>query len=248
VFPATTGQVPNELGNIASDHRNLPDATGNFFAYQAYVAPSAPGGSNNNEAFVAVSRDGGHTWSDNPIPCSTASPTTDLNHQFPNVSVDPAGNVWYAWSDDRKHLHRRVDRPRQHLDVLAGGEREHRSGGLPVACRHVGRRRSRLLRRADRTERSQPAVVGVLRTEPDGHAGRLGHAAGRHDSTRGNRLRGGRGCGSGRQLFDDFGVDVDALGFAHIAYSHDSPDVGGTSTYTGYAVQTGGTTVGSTNN
>src|SRR5207253_5044371 len=24
-----------------------------------------------------------------------------LNHNFPDVSVDPAGNVWYAWSDDK---------------------------------------------------------------------------------------------------------------------------------------------------
>ena len=57
----------------------------------------------------------------------------------------------------------------------------------------------------------------------------------------------GATCSSGRQLFDDFGVDTDQSGLAHIAYSHDSPDVGGTGTYTGYAVQTGGTAVGAPN-
>jgi hypothetical protein len=59
---------------------------------------------------------------------------------------------------------------------------------------------------------------------------------------------GGINCTSGRQLFDDFGVDTDSLGFAHIAFSHDSPNLGGSGTYTGYAVQTGGTIVGSPNN
>ena len=100
-IPATDYKASaNELGNIVIDHRNLPNTTGGFYAYQAFVAPSSSSGSNNNEAFLAVSSDGGHTWSDNPIPCSTESSTTDLNHNFPNVSVDPAGNVWYAWSND----------------------------------------------------------------------------------------------------------------------------------------------------
>jgi hypothetical protein len=58
----------------------------------------------------------------------------------------------------------------------------------------------------------------------------------------------GATCTSGRQLFDDFGVDTDSLGWAHISYSHDSPDLGGGGTFTGYAVQTSGTAVGAPNN
>ena len=42
---------------------------------------------------------------------------------------------------------------------------------------------------------------------------------------------------------DDFGVDTDQSGWAHIAYSHDAPDLGGSGAYTGYAVQTAGTVV-----
>src|SRR5207248_8874629 len=57
----------------------------------------------------------------------------------------------------------------------------------------------------------------------------------------------GATCSSGRQLLDDFGVDTDQSGLAHIAYSHDAPNVGGTGTYTGYAGQTGGTAVGAPN-
>jgi hypothetical protein len=58
---------------------------------------------------------------------------------------------------------------------------------------------------------------------------------------------GGINCSTGRQLLDDFGVDTDQSGWAHIAYSHDAPDLGGSGTYTGYAVQTGGSVVGRPN-
>jgi hypothetical protein len=58
----------------------------------------------------------------------------------------------------------------------------------------------------------------------------------------------GATCTSGRQLFDDFGVDTDGSGWAHIAFSQDSPRLGGSGTSTGYAVQTGGAAVGAPNN
>jgi hypothetical protein len=58
----------------------------------------------------------------------------------------------------------------------------------------------------------------------------------------------GVNCTAGRQLFDDFGVDTDSSGWAHIAFSQDSPSLGGSATSTGYAVQTGGTPVGAPNN
>ncbi|MDQ6835576.1 MAG: hypothetical protein M3016_05250, partial [Actinomycetota bacterium] len=92
----------NELGNLVIDHRNLPEpeSAGGFYAYQSFVAPSSASGSAYNEAFLGVSADGGHTWTDKPIPCSTASASTDLAHNFPNVSVDPAGTLWYSWSND----------------------------------------------------------------------------------------------------------------------------------------------------
>jgi hypothetical protein len=54
----------------------------------------------------------------------------------------------------------------------------------------------------------------------------------------------GFSCSGDRQLYDDFGVDTDSLGWAHIAYSHDAPDIGGSGAFTGYAVQTAGTPVG----
>jgi hypothetical protein len=64
----------------------------------------------------------------------------------------------------------------------------------------------------------------------------------------GSVCEGGAGCTSGRQLFDDFGVDTDSHGWAHIANSQDSPNLGGSGTSTGDAVQTAGTRVGAPNN
>jgi len=61
---------------------------------------------------------------------------------------------------------------------------------------------------------------------------------------RGDVCAGGISCAGGRQLLDDFRVDTDQSGCAHIAYSHDAPDLGGTATYTGYAVQTSGKRLG----
>jgi hypothetical protein len=54
----------------------------------------------------------------------------------------------------------------------------------------------------------------------------------------------GANCTSDRQLFEDFGLDIDTGGYAHIAYSHDAPDLGGPGSYTGYAVQVTGGRVG----
>src|SRR6185312_13615755 len=70
-----------------------------FYAYQSFVAPSTSSGSAFDEAFLAVSADGGKTWTDQPIPCST-SWGGSLDHNFPNVSVAPNGTLSYAVSND----------------------------------------------------------------------------------------------------------------------------------------------------
>jgi hypothetical protein len=242
-IPATDYKASaNELGNIVIDHRNLPNTTGGFYAYQAFVAPSSSSGSNNNEAFLAVSSDGGHTWSDNPIACSTASPTTDLNHNFPNVSVDPAGNVWYAWSDDKNiYTAKSTDHGKTWtcsppvstntaqaiFPWLAAT-----SGGVDLV--YYG---------APTTTNQTWSVYFAQNT-----TGTWGTPQQLMAVHTGAVCEGGINCTSGRQLFDDFGVDTDSSGWAHIAYSQDSPSLGGSGTSTGYAVQTGGTPVGSPNN
>ena len=237
----------NQIGNLAIDHRNLP-AGGGFYAYQAFVAASTAGGAANNEAFVAVSADGGHTWGDQAIPCSTS--TAGLDHNFPNVSVDPAGNVWSAWSDDQ--------------NVYAAESTDH---GVTWACSPAVSTNTKqaifpwlaaTAHGVDLVYYAAPTVPGTTQTFYVYFAQNLYTTAGAPVGWRkpqqlvavhtGAVCEGGVVCTTGRQLFDDFGVDTDTLGYAHIAYSHDSPDLGGAGSYTGYAVQQHGIRLGRPNN
>jgi len=237
----------NQLGNIAIDHARSTPA--GFYAYQSFVAPSkdpGPGsvlsGAPYNEAFVAVSSDGGHSFTDKAIPCSTGSGGT-LNHQFPNISVAPNGSLVETWSNDSK--------------VFAARSADH---GNTWSC--TGSLSSGL------TQAVEPWVVASATGTDLVYYGTTGapgpnqlwsvylvqdtgrgFGAPKQVTTvhRGTICEGGASCTTGRQLLDDFAVDTDPSGYAHIAYSHDAPALGGAGTYTGYAVQTSGTTVGAPN-
>ena len=234
----------NELGNLAIDRRN-PTASG-FWAYQSFVAPSDPNGSDFNEAFLGVSDDGGTTWSVKPIPCSTSG--TGLDHIFPNVSVAPDGELWYAWSDDR--------------NVFTAHSSDH--GGTwtcsgPVSTSSAQAVMPWLVATSagvDLVYYGSPTAPGPKANQtfyvyfaqdptstPGGWGGPHQLMAVHHGSV----CEGGFGCNGDRQLFDDFGVDTDPAGWAHIAYSHDAPNLGDSGSYTGYAVQTAGTPVGAPN-
>jgi len=234
----------NELGNLVIDHRNLPDQTGDFYAYQSFVAPSKAGGSHFNEAFLAVSADGGHTWTDRPVPCSTASASTDLDHNFPDVSVAPNGTIWYAWSNDKTIATAQSSDHGQTWSCskpLSSGSAQAifpwlaaTSGGVDLVYYGAPKK----------NQTYYVWFVQNLAGTPTGW-GKPQRLVAVH---KGSVCEEGFTCETGRQLFDDFGVDTDSLGWAHIAYSHDSPNLGDQGTYTGYAVQTAGTPVGQPNN
>ena len=243
--PADYKTAANGIGNLVIDHRNLPSGAGNFYAYQAFVAPSSSSGSSNNEAFLGVSADGGHTWTDNPIPCSKASPSTDLGHNFPNVSVDTAGNLWYAWSNDHNVY---TAESTNHGNTWACSGRVSTNTAQAIfpwlAATSHG---VDLVYYGAPTTTNQTWYVYFAQNT----AGTTGGWAAPNRLMavhRGAVCEGGVSCTSGRQLFDDFGVDTDSHGWAHIAYSQDSPSLGGSGTSTGYAVQTSGTIVGAPNN
>jgi hypothetical protein len=246
VIPETDYKAStNEIGNLVIDHRNLPAGAGNFYAYQAFVAPSSSSGTSNNEAFLGVSADGGHTWTDNPIPCSKESSTTDLGHNFPNVSVDRAGNVWYAWSNDHTIFTAKSTNHGKTWACSAPVSTNTAQAIFPWLAATSGG--VDLVYYGAPTTTNQTWYVYFAQNT----AGTTtGWAAPQRlmPVHRGAVCEGGVSCTSGRQLFDDFGVDTDSKGWAHIAYSHDSPNLGGSGTYTGYAVQTGGTPVGAPNN
>jgi hypothetical protein len=238
-------EANNELGNLVIDHRNLPDQTGDFYAYQSFVAPSKSGGSHNNEAFLAVSADGGHTWSDRPIPCSSASASTDLSHNFPNVSVDPAGNVWYAWSNNRSIGTAKSSDHGQTWTCSGAVSTGSAQAIFPwLAATSAG---VDLVYYGAPTKSNQTFYVNFLQN-PTGAPTGWGSPQRLMAVHKGAVCEEGVTCSTGRQLFDDFGVDTDSHGWAHIAYSHDSPALGGSATYTGYAVQNAGTPLGQPNN
>jgi hypothetical protein len=237
----------NQHGNLVIDHDNLPDASGDFYAYQAFAAPSDPSGSTNNEAWLGVSADGGHTWTDQPIPCSvTATGTSNgLDHNFPNVSVAPGGSLWYAWSDDQ--------------NVYSATSTDH--GQTWTCSPAVSTNTSQAIfpwlaatsNGVDLVYYGAPVAGNqtwyvYFVQNPASSATGWGTPQQLTAVHSGTVCESGFSCTSGRQLFDDFGVDTDSSGWAHIAYSQDSPSLGDPGTSTGYAVQTGGTAAGAPNN
>jgi hypothetical protein len=234
----------NELGNIVIDHRNTPagGAPGDFFAYQSFVAPHDPNSSNFDEAFVAVSKDGGATFTDLPVPCSY-TPGKDLDHNFPNVSVAPDGTLWYAWSDDT-NVKTAVSHDHGQTWACSGNVATGLKRGIfPwLAATSAG---------VDLVFYGTPDANGPNMTwyaefaqNSAGTTSGWGAPTAITSVHRGDVCEGGISCTGGRQLLDDFGVDTDQSGWAHIVYSHDAPDLGGDGTYTAYAVQTGGTQLG----
>jgi hypothetical protein len=234
----------NELGNIVIDHVNTAGATaGQFWAYQSFVAPSSSNGSTYNEAFLGVSNDGGSTWTDKPIPCSTQFGANGLDHNFPNISVAPNGTIFYAVSNDKAvyvmmstdhgntwSCSSAVSTPTRAIFPWLVAT----SAGEDLVYYGTSGTGSSAIWNVYIAQNLTQSVTGWTTTQLMAvHQGDV--------------CEGGISCTGGRQLLDDFGIDTDQSGWAHIAYSHDSPDLGGSGSYTGYAVQTGGTAVGAPN-
>jgi hypothetical protein len=243
VIPPTDYKAQNnELGNLVIDHRNPSPKAGGFWAYQSFVAPSSSTGSTYNEAFLAVSNDGGHTWTDKPLPCTTKFGANGLGHNFPNISVAPNGRLWYAVSNDN--------------GVYTATSGDHGatwtcSGRISAATPHAifpwlvaTSAGVDLVYYGEIGSGSTGTWYVEMAQNPTSTVTGWGTPHAVVAVHKGPVCEGGINCTGGRQLYDDFGIDTDPAGWAHIAYSHDAPALGGTGTYTGYAVQTGGTHVG----
>lgn len=236
----------NEIGNLVIDHNSGTASA--FWAYQAFVAPSTNPGTNTsptfNEAFLAVSSDGGTTWTDKPIPCTKGFGGKGLAHNFPNVSVAPDGTLYYAVSNDASiHVARSADH----------GNTWTCSGAVSSTSRAIFPWLAATSHGVDLvyygavgTGASQTWYVYFAQNTT---AASVGSWTTKQlmPVHRGTVCEGGVSCTTGRQLFDDFAVDTDQSGWAHIAYSHDAANLGGSGTFTGYAVQRSGTHVGAPN-
>ncbi|TNC22222.1 sialidase family protein [Amycolatopsis alkalitolerans] len=238
VIPDTDYKATNnELGNLVIDHRNASPVAGGFWAYQSFVAPSTATGSAYDEAFAGVSDDGGSTWAIKPIGCSTSFGKNGLGHVFPNVSVAPDGTLYYAMSNGSAIY---VARSGDHGDTWTC------SGPVSTTKQAIEPWLVATSAGVDLVYYGTPDartwyVYFAQHTSGDLTSWSTRQVTAVHQ---GSVCEGGISCTGGRQLFDDFGVDTDPAGYAHIAYTMDSPALGGSNSATGYAVQTGGTPVG----
>jgi hypothetical protein len=95
----------NEIGNLAIDpkthdvfqtYSSITDASETTCAPQLGVAAGTCG---YHGVYMAVSTDGGQSFTDVPVYVNKKA-TVDYGHQFVNVSVDSAGNVYSVYTDD----------------------------------------------------------------------------------------------------------------------------------------------------
>ena len=240
----------NELGNLVIDHAH-PLAAGAFWAYQSFVAPSKdPGPSGqvntpaNNEAFLAVSKDGGATWTDRPIPCTTKFGAKGLSHNFPNVSVAPDGSLYYAVSNDSSIY---VAHSTDHGTTWSCSGPINHSGVRAIFPWLVAAGGGQDLVYYGTTGSGSSQVWYVYFAQRKNGSSNTWTTTRLMPVHKGAVCEGGVNCTNGRQLFDDFGVDTDQQGWAHIMYSHDAPALGGSGTFTGYAVQRSGGRIGAPN-
>ncbi|HET8607893.1 MAG TPA: sialidase family protein [Gaiellaceae bacterium] len=95
----------NEIGNLAIDpssHVIYQTYSAITTAAEATCAPQlgvSAGTCNYHGVYMAVSTDGGLTFTDYPVYVNPDA-TVGYGHQFVNVSVDAAGNVYSVYTDD----------------------------------------------------------------------------------------------------------------------------------------------------
>jgi hypothetical protein len=86
-----------KIGNLAIDPNN-------HYIYQTFSSQflqdaTNPNPTGNHVVYMAVSTDGGQTFTDYTV-YANPDATVDYGHQFVNVSVDRAGNVYSLYSDN----------------------------------------------------------------------------------------------------------------------------------------------------
>jgi len=158
------------------------------------------------------------------------------------VSVDPAGHVWFAWSDDHNIYTAESTDHGQSWTCSPAVSTNTAQAIFPwLAATSSG---------VDLVYYGAPSTSNQTWSVyfAQNVAGSWGTPQQLMAVHKGSVCESGATCTTGRQLFDDFGVDTDLNGWAHITFSQDSPSLGGSGTSTGYAVQTGGTQAGAPNN
>jgi hypothetical protein len=224
----TAARLGFKAGNMAID-----PAT--HVIYQTFVSQflddaTNPKPTDYHVVYMAVSTDGGKTFADHVV---YANPKANVGyaHQFPNVSVDRAGNVYSVFSDDHNvYLAYSTDHGRTWSTPMRVNARPANTAIFPWSV-------------AGRNGRVDVVYYGSSHFDgggPDGYpasASWYAYMSQNLSVTSGGVFRqvpatpivhhggvceGGVGCTGNRDLYDDFGVTASPLtGMASIVYSDD---------------------------
>jgi hypothetical protein len=221
----------NSTGNLAIDPAR-------HVVYQTFSGPAdasatvACGGfACLNVVYMAVSTDGGRTFTDYPV-YTNPDQSVAYGHQFTNVSIDAAGNVYSVFSDNHNLFSawsgdhgktwsapRQVNRSPSATAVMpwsvAGG-----AGKLDIVW--YGTSYYDGVNAPDSYPDTATWYVYFAQNVKATSGGSFSQQAATPVIHSGQVCEGGVGCTSGRDLYDDFGVAVNpATGLASIVYSDD---------------------------
>jgi hypothetical protein len=263
----------NEIGNLAID----PASHIIYQTYSALTSASetacAPqlgvvaGSCDYHGVYMAVSFDGGKSFTDYPVYVNP-DPTASYGHQFVNVSVDRAGNVYSVYTDDH-HVYYSFST--DHGITWSGPHLITTTSGTQIFPWSSAGDAGKL----DVVYYETPYYDGTSTPDnyPDSASWTVGFAQNVTALTKpsawarqtaspvvhkGGVCESGVTCTGNRDLFDDFGVAASpTTGFASIIYSDDQFDSGGPNTsgcdastsntsscdHTAIATQTAGTRI-----
>jgi hypothetical protein len=237
----------NSTGNLAIDPTS-------HVIYQTFsgiaTATEALLPSHFHAVWLAVSRDGGKTFTDYPVYVNP-DPSVDYGHQFVNVSVDRAGTVYVVYTDNHNLFYSfSTDGGQTWSGPTQVNQAPSATAIMPwsVAC--------------------DPGELDVVwygtsffdgSTAPDNYPASAAwyvffaqnrNATGGGGFTQvaatpvihfGGVCEGGISCTGNRDLFDDFGIAVaPTTGYASITFSDDQPGNNGRDDHTAIATQTAG--------
>jgi hypothetical protein len=241
IDPAHAFQISeNSIGNLAIDpvsHTIYQTYSAITTAAETACAPQLgviAGTCGYHGVYMAVSTDGGLTFTDYPVYIN-ADPTVGYGHQFVNVSVDRAGNVYSVYTDDH-HVYYSFSR--DHGRTWSGPFLVSTSSGTQIFPWSTAGDAGKL----DVVYYQTPFYDGT--TTPDSYPGTAawtvgfaqnlnaltpGSAWSRQTASPINHYGGvcesGVTCTGNRDLFDDFGVAASpTTGLASIIYSDDQFD------------------------
>jgi hypothetical protein len=236
----------NEIGNLAIDpssHVIYQTYSAITTAAETACAPQlgvSAGTCNYHGVYMAVSTDGGLTFTDYPVYVNP-DPTVGYGHQFVNVSVDRAGNVYSVYTDDH-HVYYSFSS--DHGRTWSGPYLITTTSGTQIFPWSTAGDAGKL----DVVYYQTPYYDGVNTPDnyPDSAAWTVGFAQNLNAATPGsgwsrqaaspvNHYGGvcesGVTCTGNRDLFDDFGVAASpTTGLASIIYSDDQFDPNGPNT------------------